>query len=434
MRSSLLAGAIAIALGSASFAAVAQDARDRELAELRAQLNALQAKVAELEDRSDAQSEINAENRQALESASQAGPKVDTRGGLRVTSQDGQSEFSVGGRIHFDAYAFDRDQADVTGTSEFRRARLTLQGKLRGWEYKLEQDFSAGSTTDGFRDVFLARNAMGGKLFIGHFKPYRSMEELTSSNEILFMERPYASATGLYSGRQFQQGIGYTTSGDHHTFGATVFNLRSASGPRNEGLGAAARFTYAPIIDDERSLHFGVSGSHENLNKGSADFSAVAVYAGRRGPSQTIATVTGASGNSIDAIGLEAAGSFGPLFFQSELARATYGQPIGSDQDVQTWYLMGAWTLTGEHRPYNAGSGIYRSPVPNASTGAWQLTARYDTIENKDVAGLEATSATLGLNWFINPNVRMMFNYTRGDNEFVGDKTNQFAVRAQLNF
>ena len=434
MRSSVLAVSIALALGVAALPASAQDARDRELAELKAQLSLLQQRVAELEDRSDAQSDINIASQQAAEAGARSAPKVETRGGLKVASADGDYEFTVGGRIQFDAYAFDRDQADVTGTSEFRRARLTLGGKVQGWEYKIEQDFAAGSTTDGFRDVYIARNALGGKFTIGHFKPYRSLEELTSSNEILMMERPFASATGLYAGRQFQQGVGYLTAGDNHTFGATVFNLRSASGPRNEGMGASARATWAPINDDENTLHFGLSGSHENLNRGSADFSATAVYAGRRGPSQTIATTTGDSGASIDTVGLEAAGSFGPLFFQSEYARARYGQEIGPDQDVDTWYLMGAWTLTGEHKPYKSGTGVFGSPKPDASTGAWQLTARYDTIENKDVPGLEASSTTLGLNWFINPYVRMMFNYTRGDNEFNGDKTNQYAVRTQLNF
>ncbi|QCO68009.1 porin [Luteimonas yindakuii] len=434
MRSSLLAVSIAMALGAA-LPAAAQDTRDRELAELRAQLSQLQTRMAELEDRSDAQSEINIASQQAAEAAAKTQPKVEPRnGGLRVTSADGKSEFSLGGRIHFDAYAFDRDNADVTGTTDFRRARLTLAGKAAGWEYKVEQDFTGGSTTEGFRDVFIARDALGGKVTIGHFKPYRSMEEMTSSNEILMMERPFASATGIYAGRQFQQGVGYLTSGDNYSFGASVFNMRSASGPRNEGMGASTRATWAPINNDDSTLHFGASYSHENLNKGSADVSASAVYAGRRGPSQTIARTTGASGESIDTVGLEAAGAFGPLFFQSEYARATYGQPLGGDQDVDTWYLMGAWTITGERRPYRVGTGVFNSPRPNGPYGAWQLTARYDTIENKDIAGMEASSATFGVNWFINPSVRLMFNYTRGDNEFLGDKTNQFALRTQLSF
>src|SRR5690606_24990688 len=57
MRYSLLAVALAAATGSASFAADA--ANSDELAQLKEQLAALQAKVVELESRSDAQSDIN---------------------------------------------------------------------------------------------------------------------------------------------------------------------------------------------------------------------------------------------------------------------------------------------------------------------------------------------------------------------------------------
>ena len=434
MRSSILTAAIAVAIGGAAFSANAQQtASQSELQALRAQLAELQAKVEELETRTDAQSDVNIDTAASLDKLNNGSPKLDTKGGIKVTSADGKFEASVGGRIHFDAYAFDRDQADTTGTTEFRRARLTLSGKALGWDYKMEQDFSAGSTTDGFRDVFIAKSALGGKFTIGHFKPYRSMEELTSSNEITMMERPFASATGLYNGRQFQQGVGYLRGNDRYTVGATAFNLRSASGPRNEGVGAAARLTFAPVNNDNNTLHFGISGSTENLNKGSANATAVANYAGRRGPAQTIATTTGASGDSIDTVGLEAAGSFGPLFFQSEYARATYGAPLGRDQDVDTFYVMGSWMLTGHHKPYKSGTGVFGSPKIDGR-GAWELTARYDTIENRDVANLQATSTTLGLNYYINSNVRMMFNYTRGENDFTGDETGQYALRTQFSF
>lgn len=442
MKYSALSTALALVLGTISLTAAAQDSRDQEIALLKEQLNALQAQIQALEERDDAQSDVNIDTAQQLDKLTTGAPKLETKGGIKVTSADGNFEAQIGGRIHFDAYAFDRDDADVTGTTEFRRARLTLQGKAFGWGYKMEQDFSDGTTTGGFRDVYINRKALGGTFTIGQFKPYRSLEELTSSNEITMMERPFSSATGLYSGRQFQQGIGYLKSDEaSYTLGVTAFNLRSASGVRNEGVGAAARFTYAPINSETSTLHFGVSGSHENLNKSEnasgatapPNFSAVAVYAGRRGPSQTIASTTGASGDTITAVGLEAAGAFGPLFFQSEYARATYDQVLTPDQEVETFYVMGSWLLTGEHRQYKAATGVFGAPKLGEK-GAWELTARYDTIENKDIADREASATTLGLNYYLNTNVRLMFNYTRGDNEVNGDETGQYALRTQFSF
>ncbi len=432
MRHSILATSLALAVASVTFSASAQN-RDAEVAALRAQLADLQSKVDALEVRTDAQSDINIGTQENLDRMATTMPTVDTKGGLKVTSADKQFEFSAGGRIHFDTYAFDRDQASTTGTTEFRRARLTLQGKAYGWDYKFEQDFAAGGGLDGFRDVYIAKSALGGKFTIGHFKPYRSMEELTSSNEILMMERPFASATGLFNGRQFQQGVGYLRADGNYTAGLSVFNLRSASGSRNEGAGAAGRVTFAPINSDDSKLHVGGWVSQENLNQGSADFSASANYAGRRGPSQSIATTTGASRNQVTAVGVEAAGSFGPLFFQTEYANATFGQPIGPDQDVATWYVQGSWLLNGGHKAYKPSNGIFASPKV-ADKGLWELTARYDTIENKDVRDLDVSSWIVGMNYYVNPNLRVMFNYTKGDNTFTGDETGQYALRTQFAF
>ena len=433
MRHTILAAALATALGSTSFTAAAQSAQDREISELKAQIMALAAKVDELETRTDAQSDINVATQENLDKMATTNPVVSTKGGIKITSPDKKFEASIGGRIHFDAYAYDRDLADTTGTTEFRRARLTLQGKAYGWDYKMENDFGAGGGLEGFRDVYIARSALGGKFTIGHFKPYRSMEELTSSNEILMMERPFASATGLFNGRQFQQGMGYLRAGDNYTAGFSAFNLRGASGTRNEGVGYAGRATFAPINTAESTLHFGGWVSQENANKGSADLRASASYAGRRGPSQTIATVSGASGDEVTAYGLEAAGSFGPVFFQGEYANASFGQPIGPDQDVASWYLQGSWHLNGGHKPYKSGTGVFGSAAA-ADRGLWELTARYDSIENKDVPELDVSSWIVGMNYYVNPNLRFMFNYTQGDNGFTGDETGQYALRTQFSW
>jgi len=430
MRYSLLAAALAVAMGSTSFSASAADSRDQTIAELKAQLEALSAKVAELEERTDAQSDVNLDTASQLDKLTTGSPKIDTKGGVKVTSADGKFEASIGGRIQFDAYAFDRDLASTTGTTEFRRARLTLSGKAYGWDYKMENDFGAGGGLDGFRDVYIAKSALGGKFTIGHFKPYRAMEELTSSNELLTMERPFASATGLFSGRQFQQGVGYLRAGENYTAGLSVFNLRGASGTRNEGMGAAGRVTFAPINTDNSTLHFGAWYSFEDNNLGSADLVATSNYAGRRGPSQVIATTTGASRNTVDVMAVEAAGSFGPAFFQAEYADATFGQPLGRDQDVKTYYVQGSFMLNGGHKPYKGATGVFGSPKV-ADKGLWELTGRYDYVENETL-NREVTSWILGMNYYVNPNLRFMFNYTKGDNEVTGDETAQYALRTQF--
>ncbi|MFA6986181.1 MAG: porin [Arenimonas sp.] len=433
MRFSPLAAALAVALSGLSLDAMAQDSRDQEIAALRAQVEALVSRLDELEQRTEAQSDVNIDTAQSLEALAASSAKVETKGGIKVTSQDKKFEASLGGRIHYDAYSFNEDIAHVTNTTEFRRARLTLSGKAYGWEYKMEQDFAAGTNLDGLRDLYIAKSFDIGKLTIGHFKPYRSMEELTSSNEILMMERPFSSATGLFGGRQFQQGLGFQKVGANYTAGLSVFNLRGASGARNEGTGAAGRITWTPISTEKSTFHLGAWGSVENTEEGTPNLVASASYAGRRGPSLTVATTPGISGDSVTAFGLEAAGSFGPLFFQSEYARASFGQAIGSDQDVETFYVQGSWMLNGGHKPYKAASGVFGGPKVEEK-GLWELTARYDSIENKDLVDRQARTWILGVNYYVNPNLRIMANYAQGENDFTGDETGQFALRTQFSF
>ena len=156
MQRKTLALAVTLALAATSFQANAQDARDAELAALKQQLAELATKVQELESRTDAQSEVNVDTATQLDNLSNNVAKVETKGGIKITSADKNFEASLGGRIHFDAYGFDHDVAATTDTTEFRRARLTLSGKAYGWEYKVENDFAAGSNLDGFRDLYIA--------------------------------------------------------------------------------------------------------------------------------------------------------------------------------------------------------------------------------------------------------------------------------------
>lgn len=376
------------------------------------------------------------------------GQKTSTNGGLRVQTDDGKFEFRLGARIHFDTYLF--DDPEVGGveqprtnasTTEFRRTRLTLRGKAYNWNYILEQDFSAGNTTAGYRDVNISTKVGPGTLVIGQFKPYRSMEEMTSSNEITMMERAFSSSAGLYNGRQFQQGVGYRMGGDSYTFNNAVFNLRDAAAGRNEGMGFSSRLTFAPISSDTSTLHLGLSYSLENRNgdgvhsTSAAATSASGGFSGRRGLSQAIATV--APNDSMDAVGLEVGYTAGPLFVQAEYSMATFGQDTASDQDVNTYYVMAAFNLAGLTKAYNKGNGAFQSIVPGAG-GALELTARYDFIENDDT-GAEASNIIVGGNYYLNPNTRVMLNYTIGEGKNtatpqVKTEQNQLALRVQYAF
>jgi phosphate-selective porin OprO and OprP len=397
--------------------------------------------------------------------------QAETKGGLTVKTDDGRFEMKVGGRLHLDGYVW--EESDVTegktvGGVFFRRTYLTLTGKLYGFKYKYENDFAAGASPTSIREMWLSTELLGGdELMLGQSKPFRGMEELTSSNEILFMERPFATASGIYNSvrcpeplagtavcgasfdpdfdttlstsRQFQTGVFYKYPFSVGMLSASVYNMHPAGGFQNSGMGYNTRAVFTPVKADDMVLHLGASASLDKPEDGTVLRSSVA-YAGRSsgnqvtGPTQTIAT-GGVEGEQ-QTLALETGFAMGPLFLQGELAQATFEDAggVGVDQDVQTYYVQAAFLLTGETRPYKTDRGTFGAPKPVSESGAWELKARYDTIENKDVTDLEVTTTSVGLNWYMNPNVRFMLDYVMGDNQANDDDTRSLAARAQLSF
>ena len=78
MRASPLAAALALALYGVSQTAAAQDPRDQEISALRAQLEALAGRLEELEAQAEAQSDVNIDTAQAIETLAAGSAKVET--------------------------------------------------------------------------------------------------------------------------------------------------------------------------------------------------------------------------------------------------------------------------------------------------------------------------------------------------------------------
>ena len=120
-------------------------------------------------------------------------------------------------------------------------------------------------------------------------------------------------------------------------------------------------------------------------------------------------------------------------------------------------YAEVAYALTGETRKYNPGSASYGTIVPanpfsltGNDWGAWEIAGRVSTMNLNDqlatangVAGGRQTIYTAALNWYVNRNVRFMFDYLHGDIAKqisptnagdAGAKFNAFAMRTQVAF
>lgn len=378
---------------------------------------------------------------------------AETKGGVTIKTEDGRFEAKFGGRIHLDTNLPIDDDADniEEGVGEqrfdafFRRARMTLEGKAYGWTYKFENDFAGqdASHGSGFREMWIGTKLGPANVRIGQAKPYRGMEELTSSNEISFMERPFATSTSIYGSRQYLTGLYLDGAGDNWGWGVSGYNLRAGSDTANEtdGFGSSARLYFAPIKTDDSVFHIGLTGSIDNPSNAKTVAASSARYAGRSGPSGSLSDTS--TRDEQTTYGIELAGKAGPFYAQGEYAMATFSEAAGAatagnDIDVDTYYVQLGWLITGETKPYDAKKGVFKSPKPKSASGAWEAKLRYDVIETDQATpDREVSQYIIGMNWYINPAVRMMFEYISGKNEpdnADSQNLDVFATRLQFAF
>ena len=156
----------------------------------------------------------------------------------------------------------------------------------------------------------------------------------------------------------------------------------------------------------------------------------------------------------------EAAATIGSLYLQGEYfwynveRKAIAGLP---DLRFQGGYAQAGYILTGETRSYLPGSASYGGVNParpfsldGSGWGAWEIAGRFSTVDLNNqlgtangVAGGRQDVYTLALNWYVNRNVRFMFDYLHGNvakqvspTNFgdAGSKFDAFAMRTQVAF
>lgn len=173
-----------------------------------------------------------------------------------------------------------------------------------------------------------------------------------------------------------------------------------------------------------RILHVGASGYYRTgLKTGDvADSVRVADRPGIRVDNGNIADSGIVPGvETLRYAGAEAAGIFGPLTVAGEYGRLWLDRPGLSDPVFDGFYVYGTWFLTGETRQFRNGNFDRvkpRKPVGEGGAGAFELTVRYDRLDLSETpvlarSGNRAESLTLGLNWYLNANAKLLLNWVR---------------------
>lgn len=353
-------------------------------------------------------------------------------GTVPVVAQDGYPTIEIGGRAQLDYAFYDDDVRELGDGGEVRRARLFAAGELaEDWEYKAQFDFAGGDVAT--KDFYLAYTGLqAGTVTIGQFKQPLSLENLTSSKYLTFIER--ALPVGLASDRRL--GIGFDRGGDNYVFAASVYGQEVEEEGLDEGLGAGARLAWTPVRTGDNLVHLGVAGAWEEAPDASDTLRL------RERPESHVTGVrlvdTGTLTNVDDLTraGLEAAWVHGPFSLQGEILGIDVNRTSGADFSGEGWYAFGSWFLTGESRPYKGGA--FGRVKPRGDAGAWELALRYSTLDFDDgpVSGGEEDNLTVGLNYYVTPHLKFQGNYTQVEStrDGVSDDPNILQFRVAYDF
>lgn len=360
--------------------------------------------------------------------------------------------FTISGRIYGDYVSQDVDrQTGLDFKDEdqrIRTARLAVEGDLPAdWSYKAEVSYASAAGEAQWEDLYLQYDGDRGPVVrIGSLKML-SFENVSSSRYTTFMERG-AFADLLDIGRVMT--VAAIASGPRWTATAAItgdsINGDGAWPRATEGsdvLGVSGRVTYAAVDAPREKLHLGAWARYRERqddelfvyrNRNNSNFGPRYISSGGIGSADTM-------------LGLEGLYVRGHLSLQGEWAVAEIDRQVGGSDAFQTYYASASWFITGEMRKLDVKKGALGRtkvlrPVGDGGFGAFEVALRYDAADLTDIAGVttagEYAAWTVGANWHLRDNVRLMANYTRSENDLpapgvdVDVETLQF--RAQYDF
>lgn len=461
----LLAGAALLAIAQAGPAAAQAiaTASTQPSGVSQEQALALAARLDALERRNEALERQIAELKAGVTAGDQAVRKElgATKATLKdgrpmLATADGQFTAALRGVFQLDAAQYDQRRAGSTATDvrrgsfgdateadrardmadgvNFRRARFGIEGKVFGdWDYSLLYEFGgtgvepAGSLNQSWIQY---SGLPFAKIRVGAFAPPVSMDDVTSTNGMTFLERAAVSelVRGL-AGGDARTGAAILSSGERWNASLSVTGNTIGVSSFDEQLAVIGRVAVLPWKDEHSLVHLGLNTTQilqpaatgPNVAPG-----AVTPIRLRERPETRVEGVrlvdTGAlDARGLSSVGLEAAAQRKAFLVQGEYFHIDVDRRGAvADPDFSGWYAQASWTITGQPRRYAIASAAFDAPkvdkpfsLKRGDWGAWELAARYSELDLDDgaVRGGEQQIFTLGLNWFPNNAVRFMANF-----------------------
>jgi phosphate-selective porin OprO/OprP len=370
-------------------------------------------------------------------------------------SGDGKYELKLDGRVQLDVGPVNSklNGGVVKSDSKFRRVRLAFKGKFdRDWNGELDLDF-ANNELD-IKDMWLAYTGFEGVgIKVGHFKPHFSIDQVTSSRVATYMES--SIATELFAPSR-RIGLAADYVNDWVFVGGGVFGdkINTAGEARDnpsmnaqsETFGYSMRTAVRPLwrADPNKAFHIGLNVLYNrprsNVAPDDDRLKFASVVENELTQVEFIDTKQIQGVRGALTTGLEVAYKHGPHILSGEYLKTkvklkgVMGNmhptvaavwPSVQAPSFDTYYVAYSYFISGDRR-YDAQSAEFASVT---GRNALELTARYSVADMNDsggytrnrtsayrdtsrgVFGGKANIATLGLNWYPNPHVKLMVNY-----------------------
>ncbi len=372
---------------------------------------------------------------------------------LNFQTKNKQFKLKIGGRIHHDWAWFSEDIEEASAGAlkfqngaEFRRTRLYLSGSLyKNIVFKMQMDFASDATGADFKDVYVGwKKSKEANFRVGQFNEPISLGMQTSSNYGAFLER--AVTTAITADRSTGAMVHGACNDERLTYALGVFKEDNDVGATaTSGAHAFTGRVTGLLVDSDNSIvSLGISASSRNLpgSMFDADFRPAAHLAPR------LLNNTAFAADDAMVCGAELAVISGPFWASGEYIMNDIDARDGmADATITGHYVQTGYFLTGESRGFKRSKGAFDKLKPKnpfggegGGCGAWEVAARYGSVEFENLrsgATLftdELSDMTFGLNWYLNTNARIMFNYVRFDLESNSIAANTHGTAFQTRF
>jgi phosphate-selective porin OprO/OprP len=394
-----------------------------------------------------------------IHSTKGTGWHLKSQGGLKyIHAKDDSYWFALNGVMRFDEVLFSGSHRDRQGNfpsgGNVRKIEVDVEGGLgKYWVYTLGVDFGIGGTRTAMSDSWLGYEGLAENIGVyagRHSANWFGYENSCSTSWYPFLERSLA-ANAFYPG----DGVGVLGDMWWENSGFTVLALQPDHGPRvtgtrragNDRWLGAARYTFAPVHELGDVWHFGVSAAYrhsdtrlDGLNV--SEFAYSTRPGGRARDTAQLVNTGSMVANHAHVANVEAARQYGPLLVQAEYTTVFVHRKNSSLSNVRFdgWNLMAQYMLTGEILRYDVRDGAFSKIDIQSPYGAVELAARYDgvNLNDKDLHGGSQKNATVGVNWYLNDNIKLSANYVHAlvhpANGLLKRKLDIIGARVQVKF